>query len=568
MSTDAKTEQSLRAESAELRARLEEAEETLRAIRGGEVDALVVGEQIYMLESADAASNRFRGEVLAQINDVVIAVDNDNRVTYLNPAAERQYGFDASEVLGCGLDEVLHYRWLRPDDEIAAQTALRETGVWRGGNIHVKRNGEEIQVESAVSVLRDGGGAVVGQLAVIRDITERKRAEEALRESEERLRLTTESVTDYAILTTDTEGRITSWNVGAECIFGYTEEEITGRPSEIIFTPEDRAQGIPEAEMRLAREVGRAEDERWHISKHGVRFYVSGIMSPLRANGVLTGYAKIARDLTDRKRMEEELRRAREELERRVAERTRELAEANKALRVENAGRRRIERARLQLLRQLVRVQDDERRRIARDIHDHLGQQSTALRLKLEALKEQCARYAELCGLIEQTQAIAARLDADVDFLAWELRPAALDDLGLAAALANFVKEWSKHFSIPAQFHSTGMDKDRPAPEVEINLYRIAQEALNNTCKHAQASRVDVLLERHDGSVVLIVEDDGVGFDPQAKERADRRLGLLGMRERAGLVGGTLEIESAPNQGTTIFARVPVSLPEEGVAEG
>src|SRR5215213_4723499 len=265
MSKDAMTEQSLRAENAELRARLEEAEETLRAIRSGEVDALVVGEQIYMLESADAASNRFRGEVLAQVNDVVIAVDNDSRVTYLNQAAERQYGFDASEVLGRRLDEVLQYGWLRPEDEAAAQEALRETGVWRGGNIHVKSGGEVIHVESTVNVLHDGGGAVTGLLAVIRDISARKQAEEALRESEERLRLTMESVTDYAILTTDTEGRIRSWNVGAERAFGYTEEEVVGQHCEIVFTPEDRAAGVPQAEMRTAREAGRALDERWHI---------------------------------------------------------------------------------------------------------------------------------------------------------------------------------------------------------------------------------------------------------------------------------------------------------------
>src|SRR5215213_5409251 len=138
MSTDAMTGQSPRGENAELRARLEEAEETLRAIRSGEVDALVVGEQVYMLESADAASNRFRGEVLAQVNDVVIGVDNDNRITYVNPAAERQYGFEASDVLGRGLDEVVHYHWLRPEDETAALTALRDSGVWRGENIHVK----------------------------------------------------------------------------------------------------------------------------------------------------------------------------------------------------------------------------------------------------------------------------------------------------------------------------------------------------------------------------------------------------------------------------------------------
>jgi PAS domain S-box-containing protein len=175
--TDTQTEQSLRAENAELRARLEEAEETLRAIRGGEVDALVVGEQIYMLESADAASNRFRGEVLAQVSYMVIAVDNDNRITYLNPAAERQYGFEAAELLGRNLDEVLQYRWLRPDDEAAARRTLSEAGVWRGGNIHIKRGGEEIHVESTVNVLRDGGGTAVGLMAVIRDITERKRRE-------------------------------------------------------------------------------------------------------------------------------------------------------------------------------------------------------------------------------------------------------------------------------------------------------------------------------------------------------------------------------------------------------
>jgi two-component system CheB/CheR fusion protein len=404
---------------------------------------------------------------------------------------------------------------------------------------------------------------IEGVIATFLDITARKEAEGQLRESEERLRLLIESVTDYSIIIQDTDGRIEVWNPGAERMFGYTEAEAVGQSIEFIFTPEDRAEGVHLAEMKTARERGVAKDERWHLRKDGTRFYVSGVLTLLR-DGALMGYAKIARDLTESKRTEEELRRAHEELERRVAERTLELAEANEALRVENAERKRIEKARLQLLRQLIRVQDDERRRIARDIHDHLGQQSTALRLKLEALKALCARYEELCEPIEQTQLVAARLDADVDFLAWELRPAALDDLGLAAALANFVKEWSKHYDIPADYHSAGMDKERPSPEVEINLYRIAQEALNNTYKHAQASRVGVLLERRDHHVALIIEDQGIGFDPNDKERADKGLGLLGMGERAALIGGTLEIESAPGQGTTVFARVPLSFPEEG----
>jgi len=420
----------------------------------------------------------------------------------------------------------------------------------------------------AIPVL-DEAGEIVEWLGAASDVTERKRAEELLRESEERLRLTMESVTDYAILTMDTAGRIKSWNAGAERIFEYTEEEVIGQSTELIFTPEDRAAGAPEAEMKGAREDGRAADERWHIRKNGRRFYMSGVLSPLYdGDDNLTGYAKIARDLTEQQHAEEALRRAHEDLEHKVEERTLDLAKANESLRAENAERRRIEKARLQLLRQLVRVQDDERRRIARDIHDHLGQQSTALRLKLEVLKGACKKYKELCAPISQAQEIAASLDSDVDFLAWELRPAALDDVGLAAALGNFVKEWSKHFGIPSDFHSTGMDADRPSPEIETNLYRIAQEALNNTCKHAQASRVDVLLERRDHSIVLIIEDDGVGFDTeQTITETDRGLGLLGMRERAALIGGTLEIEASPNQGTTVYARLPVTFPEEGLAE-
>jgi two-component system CheB/CheR fusion protein len=408
---------------------------------------------------------------------------------------------------------------------------------------------------------------IEGVIMTFLDITERKQAEGMLQASEERLRLLIESVTDYSIIIQDVDGRIEVWNPGAERMFGYTRAEAVGQSIEMIFTPEDRAQGAHVEEMKRAREAGHAADERWHLRKDGSRFYVSGVLT-LLSDGRLAGYAKIARDLTESKRTEEELRRAQEELEQRVEERTRELAEANEALRVENTERRQIEKARLQLLRQLVRTQEDERRRIAREIHDHLGQQSTALRLNLEALKDMCVEYGELCGPIAQTQMIAARLDADVDFLAWELRPAALDDLGLAAALANFIKEWSKHFDIPADFHTTGMDKERPSPEAETSLYRIAQEALNNAFKHAQASRVDVLLERRDHQVVLIVEDDGVGFDPNDKEQADKGLGLLGMRERAAIIGGTLEIEASPNRGTTIFARVPVSFPEEGVVEG
>ena len=145
-------------------------------------------------------------------------------------------------------------------------------------------------------------------------------------------------------------------------------------------------------------------------------------------------------------------------------------------------------------------------------------------------------------------------------FIAWELRPAALDDLGFVAATRNFVGEWSRHVSIAAEFHSGKVEGRRLSSEIEINLYRITQEALNNIAKHGEAKNVNVVIERRKDEIVLIIEDDGKGFDPSGIEtsrESGKGLGLVGMRERAAIVGGTLEIESAPGTGTTIFVRVP-----------
>jgi PAS domain S-box-containing protein len=402
------------------------------------------------------------------------------------------------------------------------------------------------------------------------DITERKHAERFFRESDARLGLMMESVEDYAIMMLDAEGHIEMWNPGAERVFGYTAQEVTGQYIAIIFTPEDRRREMPLKEMETARDKGRAADERWHMRKDGTRFYVSGVLTPLRdADGAVTGYVKIARDLTEQQRAEEELRRANDELEVRVRERTFELAKVNESLRDEITDRIQTEKDRVRLLRQIVRAQEDERRRIARDIHDQVGQQMTALRLNLAALDQGLSGDGKLRVKLDQTKTIAERLDADVDFLAWELRPAALDDIGLAEAMGTFVREWSNHSGVEAQFHTSGLDKERLSPETETNLYRIMQEALNNTMKYAQARHVDVLLERRDNQVVLIVEDDGVGFNPEKEASADgdKGMGLIGMRERAALVGGNLQIESKPKGGTTIFARMPVQFLEEEARE-
>jgi PAS domain S-box-containing protein len=404
-----------------------------------------------------------------------------------------------------------------------------------------------------------------GAVVTFLDITDRRNAEARLRESENRLRLLVDSVSDYAIFTTDVAGRIDSWNPGAARMFGYAEDEAIGQPSGIVFAREDRDARVSEEEMRQAREQGRAIDERWHERKDGSRFYVSGTLTTLRdAGGTVLGYVKVARDLTERKRWEDTLQRAHSELEQRVAERTRDLEAANALLDKQLHERREAEQRVRRLLSRLVNVQEDERRRIARDLHDHLGQQMTAVRLKVELLTSLAEHDDQIRDRLKEAREIITRIDRDIDFLTWELRPAVLDDLGLVAALGNFVEEWSANYLIPADFHTSGLDSQRLGFEVETNLYRIAQEALNNVFKHAQATRADVMLERRDGELVLVIEDNGTGFSlPEAAgtDGRDRGLGLNGMQERAAYVGGSLEIETAPGHGTTVFVRVPLAPP-------
>jgi PAS domain S-box-containing protein len=304
MPPKSKTERALLAENAELRTRLEEAEETLRAIRDGEVDAIIVGEQVYMLERAGSSSNRFRGEVLAQINDAVVAVDNDMRVTYLNPAAERQYGVTATKALGRRPNELGQYRWLSPEDEAAKLAAIKATGSWRGESIHITRDGAELHVEIVVNRLRDETGAATGLLAVIRDISERKRAEAARAQ----LVALVESSVD-AIYSCDFDLRILSWNKGAEKLYGWTAEEIIGQPVTIIIPPERVDESLNELNSALKYDRPVVNLESVRMRRDGSYLDVQVTASPIKdAEGKPSALSVISRDITARKRAEEALR--------------------------------------------------------------------------------------------------------------------------------------------------------------------------------------------------------------------------------------------------------------------
>jgi PAS domain S-box-containing protein len=208
----------------------------------------------------------------------------------------------------------------------------------------------------------------------------------------------------------------------------------------------------------------------------------------------------------------------------------------------------------------LLSVQEEERQRIARDLHDNFGQHLTGLRLTLQWLATEATSYSPaIRERIRQSQEAVDHLDETLDQMAADLRPAALD-LGFEAAVAEYVRQWSEKFGVPAEFDARGQGTARLPPEAETHLYRITQEALNNVFKHAQAAKVNVLLERRDDALALIVEDNGLGFDPDRIETGARRgLGLTGMRERASLIGGRIEVETSTGAGTTIFVHVPIT---------
>jgi signal transduction histidine kinase len=227
---------------------------------------------------------------------------------------------------------------------------------------------------------------------------------------------------------------------------------------------------------------------------------------------------------------------------------------------------------RSQLLERVIAAQEEERRRIARELHDRTGQALTSLLVWLHALEAEADGSAGLVvtpGRLQELKAIVADTLDDVHDLALELRPSVLDDLGLVPALQRYVRTCHERHRLAIDFQTVGMEGVRLPPPVETALYRIAQEALTNVVQHACARQVSLLLEARAEVVVLIVEDDGCGFEVDQLIRSplnERWLGLHGMRERAELLDGRLTIESTPGAGTTVFVEVP--LDGEGRAHG
>jgi len=493
-----------------------------------------------------------------------ILLIQDGRIALLNHAAARLLGSATPDQFrGRSLLDVF-----QPESHASIQEGLEQLLAGRAIALTEAKllgaDGSVTDVEAVGSAIEDDGRSI---RIVLRDITGRKRTEAALRESEERLTMAfagaQEGVFDWNLET----GAVV-YSARWKEMLGYSDDEIEPHVSawERLLHPDDRPRAR-ELDERLTRGVRTYEGEfrLRHKDGHYVHVLSRGLPVRREPDGMVMRIVGTHFDLTERKRAEELLRRAHEELEARVHERTAELALANDALREEIGQRERAERARTELHARLAFAQEDERKRIAREMHDQFGEQLTALELGIGMLKAACADRPDLREQVERLEVVSQQLDRDIEHLVWELRPTALDDLGLRAALTNYVQNWSKRVDIHARLHTSGLLDDRLPSEAETTLYRIAQEALTNVAKHSRAANVEVILERRPDHVLLVVEDDGVGFDYGKASGAGRGFGLRGMQERAALGGASLEVESSTGKGTTILVRM-ASIPHQGGA--
>jgi PAS domain S-box-containing protein len=376
---------------------------------------------------------------------------------------------------------------------------------------------------------------------------QKRAAERSLRESEERFRLLVSSVKDYAIVMLDPAGQIISWNEGAERIKGYKKEEIIGKDNSVFYTAEQLQRGEPQHNLSQAREYGRFETEGERVRKDGSVFWANVVFNAIYdAKGELLGFAKVTRDITERKKLEQQLQHFNEELEEQVKMKTAELSRSYQDIR--------------QLASHLQDVREEERASIAREIHDELGQQLTGLKMDLSWI----AKRKMVQDDIEAKQKAVIILNLldtaikTVRKIATDLRPSILDDLGLIAAIDWQSKEFGRRSGISTEFKST-MPEFRYSSGIAIGLFRICQESLTNVARHAEASKIRISLEKHDKDKILLkIEDNGKGFE--VRQIGDKKtLGLLGMRERTLMMGGEFRIESDPGKGTTLFVTVPLT---------
>ncbi len=469
-------------------------------------------------------------DVVESAMDAIMTIDAAQRVVLFNAAAERVFGWPRDAVVGQPVDRLLPERFRDVHRRHVAHFGSTGATARRMGGENVltglRADGREFPIEASISQHREEGRQLF--TVILRDISERVAAESRLAQSEGRLRGVLESAMD-AIVTVDEAQHVVLFNEAAETMFGCPRSEAIGAPL-ASFIPE-RFRGVHAGHVRgygqAATSPRRMGGQRvvMGLRRNGEEFPIDASISQVNGPGGRF-YTVILRDITERIRVEDALRRSKDEL--------RELGAAAHAAR------------------------EQEKTRIARELHDELAQSLTALQMDVAWCKQKiaenpsatAAKLAQMAGLLDGTVAATRRIAAD-------LRPLMLDDLGLVPAVEWLAETFTQRNGIPCDLAIEDGEVDLPQAQATA-VFRIVQESLANVAKHARAARVQVAIGRDGADLTLSIRDDGVGFSPEDPRKPDS-YGLMGLRERASLLGGMASVTSAPEQGTHIEVRIPIT---------
>lgn len=472
----------------------------------------------------------------------------EGRIVTWNAGAERINGYKAADIIG------KHFSIFYPEEDVRAGKPKRELeiakqeGRFEDEGWRVRKDGSKFWANVIITAIRDESGELIGYGKVTRDFTERMQHDRELAESEERFRLLVEGVPDYAIFMMDPEGKVATWNVGAERIKGYTASEIIGRSYSTFFPEQDVQAGKPQQILAAAVREGKVHQEGWRLRKDGSQFWANAVLTALRdESGKLVGFSKITRDATERMRHDEALQR--EVTERQKAQE--ELLRSEKSLR--------------QLSLNLLRTQDEERRRIGRDLHDSIGQYLSALKMNLGMLKvSQLGISQETSQELDKCTELLEECVKEVRTISYLLYPPMLEEMGLKPAIAWYLDGFTKRSGVEMELDVPPYF-DRLSRDAELALFRVLQESLTNVLKHSNASKVHIHLARYDGTVTLEIRDNGKGLPPAVLLESGNNalgVGLRGMNERMRQLGGSLKL-SAASPGALVRAILPLQEPPE-----
>ncbi len=376
------------------------------------------------------------------------------------------------------------------------------------------------------------------------DTQARKAAETRLRQSDEVFRLLVESVKDYAIFLLDPDGKVATWNQGAERIKGYRAHEIIGEHFSRFYPREARESRWPQRELEIAASEGRFVDEGLRVRKDGSTFWAYVVITALRGEGgELRGFSKVTRDLSERRALEERTRQLNKELRGRVTE----LLESQRLVELQTLELRRLSGV-------LLRVQDEERRRMARTLHDELGQELVALKLELDTAS--ISDSSRNRSLTQATQLASSALQK-VRNMSYLLHPPLLDESGLLPALHWYFEGLQSRGQLRISFEHKPVLFPRLPRDVETAIFRVIQESLTNVYRHAESEDARIELVQDTNSVTVRIRDFGKGI-PESNLGLviTPGVGISGMRERVKQLDGELRISRA-DPGTLVQARIP-----------